>query len=111
MWTMFKRCEGVIVSVGGQIPNNLALPLHKRGVRILGTSALMIDNAENRPVFSAICDTLSIRQPEWRSLTKLVRTFTHSLTHLQDMRWACREYCYVEIHYLLRVAQYNPSPG
>ncbi|XP_046552995.1 carbamoyl-phosphate synthase [ammonia], mitochondrial-like [Haliotis rubra] len=66
-----ERCEGVVVSVGGQIPNNLALPLHKRGVRILGTSALMIDNAENRPVFSAICDTLGIRQPEWRSLTKL----------------------------------------
>ncbi len=43
-----KECDGTIISVGGQIPNNLALPLHEQGVKILGTSPLMIDAAEER---------------------------------------------------------------
>ncbi|KAK7113318.1 hypothetical protein V1264_012626 [Littorina saxatilis] len=64
-----ENCEGAIVSVGGQIPNNLALPLHKHGVPILGTSPVQIDNAENRSVFSAICDQLDIKQPEWRAVS------------------------------------------
>jgi carbamoyl-phosphate synthase large subunit len=58
--------------VGGQIPNNLALPLHQHGVPVLGTSPLQIDRAENRSIFSAICDQLSIKQPEWRAVTSLV---------------------------------------
>ncbi|XP_059172198.1 carbamoyl-phosphate synthase [ammonia], mitochondrial-like [Physella acuta] len=62
---------GTIVSVGGQIPNNLALPLYKNGVKILGTSPKMIDNAENRSVFSAICDELKIKQPQWRALSSI----------------------------------------
>lgn len=66
-----ERCEGTIISVGGQIPNNLALPLHNHGVPVLGTSPVQIDNAENRAVFSAICDKLQIRQPEWRAVTTL----------------------------------------
>ena len=60
------------MSVGGQIPNNLALPLHHNGVPILGTSPVQIDNAENRSVFSAICDQLNIRQPEWRAVSTVV---------------------------------------
>lgn len=63
--------EGVIVSVGGQIPNNLAIKLDKLGVHILGTSPKQIDNAESRHKFSAILDELEIDQPEWNELTNL----------------------------------------
>ncbi|KAK0067220.1 carbamoyl-phosphate synthase [ammonia] mitochondrial [Biomphalaria pfeifferi] len=66
-----EKCRGTIVSVGGQIPNNLALPLYKNGVTILGTSPKMIDQAENRSIFSAICDELNIKQPEWRALSSV----------------------------------------
>ncbi|GFO26739.1 carbamoyl-phosphate synthase [ammonia], mitochondrial-like [Plakobranchus ocellatus] len=66
-----ESCKGAIVSVGGQIPNNLALPLYRNGVKVLGTNPKMIDCAENRSVFSAICDDLKIRQPEWRALSSI----------------------------------------
>ena len=74
--TVMDICElenpyGVIVSVGGQIPNNLALPLMKSGIRILGTSALDIDRAEDRNKFSKIVDKLGIDQPRWRELTTM----------------------------------------
>ncbi|TEU00115.1 MAG: carbamoyl-phosphate synthase large subunit, partial [Candidatus Stahlbacteria bacterium] len=62
---------GIIISMGGQIPNNLALPLHKAGVSILGTSPHAIDQAEDRYKFSGLLDTLGIDQPEWRELTNL----------------------------------------
>ena len=62
---------GVIVSVGGQIPNNLALPLMKNGINILGTSALDIDRAEDRNKFSSIVDKLGIDQPKWKELTTM----------------------------------------
>ncbi len=61
--------KGVIVSMGGQIPNNLAIKLHKRNVPILGTSAVSIDRAENRHKFSAMLDQLGIDQPRWKELT------------------------------------------
>lgn len=61
--------KGVIVSVGGQIPNNLAMKLHRRGVPVLGTSPVNIDRAENRDKFSAMLDKLGIDQPAWRALT------------------------------------------
>ena len=61
--------RGVIVSVGGQIPNNLAMKLHRRHVPILGTSPVSIDRAENRHKFSAMLDRLGIDQPRWRELT------------------------------------------
>ncbi len=60
---------GVIVSVGGQIPNNLALKLSKAGVKLLGTSGESIDQAEDRAKFSALLDKLGIPQPEWRDLS------------------------------------------
>ena len=63
--------HGVIVSTGGQIPNNLALKLDAQGVNILGTSAKSIDNAEDRNKFSAMCDRLGIDQPRWRELTSM----------------------------------------
>ncbi|MFQ7268439.1 MAG: carbamoyl-phosphate synthase (glutamine-hydrolyzing) large subunit [Paraprevotella clara] len=62
---------GVIVSVGGQIPNNLAMKLHRQSVHILGTSPVSIDRAENRNKFSAMLDRLGIDQPAWQELTSL----------------------------------------
>ena len=63
--------RGVIVSVGGQIPNNLAMKLHRQGVPVLGTSPVDIDRAENRDKFSAMLDKLGIDQPAWRALTSM----------------------------------------
>lgn len=62
---------GFIVSVGGQIPNNLAMRLHKKEIPILGTSPKNIDRAEDRHKFSSMLDTLDIDQPRWRELTSL----------------------------------------
>ncbi|RLI05573.1 carbamoyl phosphate synthase large subunit, partial [Candidatus Bathyarchaeota archaeon] len=62
---------GVIVSVGGQIPNNLALKLSQAGVKLLGTSSKSIDLAEDRSKFSALLDQLGIPQPEWSKLTTI----------------------------------------
>ena len=64
-----EQPHGVILSVGGQIPNNLATRLDDAGVNILGTSAESIDNAEDRHKFSAMLDRLGIDQPRWRELT------------------------------------------
>jgi carbamoyl-phosphate synthase large subunit len=60
---------GVVVSMGGQLPNNLAIRLHRAGVRILGTSAESIDMAEDRHKFSALLDKLGIDQPPWEHVT------------------------------------------
>jgi len=65
----FEKPKGVVISTGGQIPNNLALPLHSRGVRILGTSPKNIDRAEDRHTFSKLLDRLQIDQPAWVELT------------------------------------------
>ena len=62
---------GVIVSVGGQIPNNLAMKLYRQSVPILGTSPVSIDRAENRHKFSAMLDQLGIDQPAWKELTSI----------------------------------------
>ena len=66
-----ENAEGIIVSMGGQIPNNLAMKLHRAGVKILGTSPEQIDNAENRHKFSQILDDIDVDQPEWKELTDL----------------------------------------
>ncbi len=66
-----EQPRGTIVSVGGQIPNNLAMKLHRQGVPVLGTSPVDIDRAENRDKFSAMLDKLGIDQPAWRALTSL----------------------------------------
>ncbi|MDO5489542.1 MAG: carbamoyl-phosphate synthase (glutamine-hydrolyzing) large subunit [Bacteroidaceae bacterium] len=66
-----EQPRGVIVSVGGQIPNNLAMKLYRQGVPILGTSPISIDRAENRNKFSAMLDQLGIDQPEWSALTSM----------------------------------------
>ncbi len=63
--------HGVILSVGGQIPNNLAVRLDQSGVNILGTGAKSIDNAEDRHKFSSMLDRLGIDQPRWKELTTL----------------------------------------
>lgn len=63
--------EGIVLSMGGQIPNNIAMALHRRKARILGTSPEMIDNAENRHKFSRMLDNIHVNQPEWRELTSI----------------------------------------
>lgn len=68
--------KGVVISVGGQIPNNLAMRLHKQKVPILGTSPEDIDRAENRQKFSSLLDELSIDQPRWSELTSIDDIFS-----------------------------------
>ena len=66
-----EKSQGIVVSVGGQIPNNLALPLHKAGVKIMGTCPTMIDKAEDREKFSRIIDELGLQQAEWKELNDM----------------------------------------
>ncbi|KAJ3103495.1 hypothetical protein HDU97_010078 [Phlyctochytrium planicorne] len=66
-----ERADGVIVSMGGQTPNNISLPLHRENVKILGTSPEMIDNAENRYKFSRMLDKIDVDQPQWKELTSI----------------------------------------
>jgi len=68
--------KGVVLSMGGQIPNNLAMKLHRQNVPILGTSPLNIDRAEDRKKFSSLCDTLGIDQPRWSELTTIEDIYT-----------------------------------
>lgn len=70
-----NRITGVVVSTGGQVPNNLALKLYKIGVRILGTDAKNIDRAEDRNKFSAMLDSLEIDQPKWKELARIDDVF------------------------------------
>jgi len=75
--------EGIIISMGGQTPNNLALKLHNYGVRILGTSPIQIDNAESRHKFSKILDGIGVDQPEWKELTNIeeAKTFADKVKY------------------------------
>uniref|UniRef100_A0A8C7MKP9 Carbamoyl-phosphate synthase 1 n=1 Tax=Oncorhynchus kisutch TaxID=8019 RepID=A0A8C7MKP9_ONCKI len=73
--TQQEGCTGSIVSVGGQIPNNLAMPLHLNGVKILGTNPQQIDRAEERSVFSTILDELGVAQAPWKALSSLEDAF------------------------------------
>jgi carbamoyl-phosphate synthase large subunit len=66
-----ERALGVIVAMGGQTPNNLALRLHRAGLKVLGTPPEMIDQAEDRRAFSALLDRLEINQPVWNQLTSV----------------------------------------
>ncbi len=66
-----ERPLGVVLSMGGQIPNNLAMRLSSQNVAILGTSSKSIDNAEDRHKFSLLCDTLKIDQPKWKELSSI----------------------------------------
>ena len=66
-----ERPIGIIISMGGQIPNNLALPLYYQGVPILGTNPLNIDKAEDRHKFSQLLDKLKVAQPEWEELSSI----------------------------------------
>lgn len=66
-----EKPDGMVVSMGGQIPNNLALKLSNEGVKIMGTSVKDIDRAESRDKFSALLDSLKVDQPEWKAFTKI----------------------------------------
>ncbi|MBD3300304.1 MAG: carbamoyl-phosphate synthase large subunit, partial [Candidatus Moranbacteria bacterium] len=70
IWDL-EKANGVVVSVGGQIPNNLALPLYRQNVKIFGTNPENIDRAEDRHKFSSMLDSLGIKQPKWQELTNI----------------------------------------
>ncbi|MBN1494684.1 carbamoyl-phosphate synthase (glutamine-hydrolyzing) large subunit [Candidatus Peregrinibacteria bacterium] len=78
-----EKPYGVIVSTGGQIPNNIAVKLHMAGVKILGTNPADIDRAENRHKFSAMLDKLEVEQPKWKELTKAAK----ALQFARDVRF------------------------
>mmetsp|Transcript_10926 Transcript_10926/g.15524 ORF Transcript_10926/g.15524 Transcript_10926/m.15524 type:complete len:1494 (+) Transcript_10926:105-4586(+) len=67
----WEESGGIVISVGGQIPQNIALPLHTAGANILGTHPDDIDRAEDRDKFSAMLDSIGVDQPEWSSLTSI----------------------------------------
>ncbi len=67
----FESSTGVIISMGGQTSNNIAIPLHRQNVKILGTSPEMIDSAENRYKFSRMLDRIGVDQPAWKELTSI----------------------------------------
>merc|ERR1711953_975741 len=73
--TDLEQPDGTVISVGGQLPNNLAMGLHQHGVKILGTSVEAIDACENRYKFSKLCDSLRIDQPEWSEFTTIEEAF------------------------------------
>ncbi len=77
----YEKPKGIILSVGGQIANNLAMPLHQAGYAILGTTAASIDQAENRQKFSSLLNKLGIDQPPWQEVTTLenARTFANKM--------------------------------
>jgi carbamoyl-phosphate synthase large subunit len=77
--------HGVILSVGGQIPNNLAMRLDEQKVPILGTQAQYIDNAEDRQKFSSMCDRIGVEQPAWKELSTKWTT--------SSRRWASPSWC------------------
>ncbi len=66
---------GILLAMGGQIPNKLAMPCYEAGMRVLGTSPQDIDRAENRHIFSALLEKINIPQPDWKELTSLDETF------------------------------------
>ncbi|XP_038604749.1 carbamoyl-phosphate synthase [ammonia], mitochondrial [Tachyglossus aculeatus] len=80
-----EACSGCIISVGGQIPNNLAVPLYKNSVNIMGTSPLQIDRAEDRSIFSAVLDELKIEQAPW----KAVNTLKEALEFAKSVGYPC----------------------
>ncbi|MEM2970046.1 MAG: carbamoyl-phosphate synthase (glutamine-hydrolyzing) large subunit, partial [Candidatus Bathyarchaeia archaeon] len=97
-----EKPMGIIGSVGGQIPNNLALKLSKAGVNLLGTSSECIDLAEDRSKFSALLDQLGIPQPKWSKLTTIeeAETFAEEIGYPVLVRPS-----YVLSGYAMRIAQ------
>lgn len=78
-----EKSSGVIISMGGQTPNNIALPLHREKVEVLGTSPEMIDTAENRWKFSRMLDRIEVDQPAWKELTSIeeAKVFCDKVTY------------------------------
>jgi carbamoyl-phosphate synthase/aspartate carbamoyltransferase len=94
-----ENSSGVLGAMGGQTPNNIALPLHRAGVKVLGTSPEMIDNAENRYKFSRMLDRIEVDQPTWKELT--------SFTEAQDFCNAVSYPVLVRPSYVLSGAAMN----
>lgn len=94
-----ERSSGIVVSMGGQLANNIAMALHRQAARILGTTPEMIDSAENRYKFSRMCDKIGVDQPQWKELSSI-----------PDAKEFCREVGYpvlVRPSYVLSGAAMN----
>ncbi|RDL30326.1 Carbamoyl-phosphate synth [Venustampulla echinocandica] len=78
-----ESSSGVMIAMGGQTPNNIALPLHRLNVKVLGTSPEMIDSAENRYKFSRMLDQIGVDQPTWKELTSFeeAKDFCNAVTY------------------------------
>jgi len=76
---------GIILAMGGQIPNNISMSLHKQNVKVIGTTPEMIDNAENRYKFSRLLDTININQPKWKELISI----EESINFCEDVGYPC----------------------
>lgn len=78
-----EQANGILAAMGGQLPNNIALPLHRAGVKVLGTSPEMIDGAENRYKFSRMLDRIGVDQPTWKELTSFdeAKDFCNRVTY------------------------------
>lgn len=81
----FENPEGIILSMGGQLPNNIAMDLHRHQARILGTSPESVDSAENRFKFSRLLDRKGILQPRWKELTNL----TSAIEFCEEVGYPC----------------------
>uniref|UniRef100_A0A8K9URF7 Carbamoyl-phosphate synthetase 2, aspartate transcarbamylase, and dihydroorotase n=1 Tax=Oncorhynchus mykiss TaxID=8022 RepID=A0A8K9URF7_ONCMY len=81
--------EGVILSMGGQLPNNIAMSLHRQQCRILGTSPEFIDSAENRFKFSRMLDTIGISQPLWKELTEIEVSTEQAMKFCETAGYPC----------------------
>lgn len=94
-----EKPKGVILAMGGQLPNNIAMALHRNGVKIYGTEPTQIDNAENRYKFSRLLDSIRVNQPKWKELTSI-----------EEAKKFCRQVkypCLVRPSYVLSGAAMN----
>jgi carbamoyl-phosphate synthase/aspartate carbamoyltransferase/dihydroorotase len=80
-----ENSEGIIISMGGQLPNNIAMGLYEQKINILGTSPISIDNCENRSKYSAMLDRLGIEQPQWSSFTD----FKSAQKFCENIKYPC----------------------
>jgi carbamoyl-phosphate synthase large subunit len=74
-----EQASGCVVSVGGQLPQNIALELQSQGVRVLGTNPVMLDRCEDREKFSSVMDNIGVDQPAWKTLTSNDDAFAFAL--------------------------------
>jgi len=122
VYDVYKKMNplGVIISFGGQVPNNIAMKIHKMGVRVFGTAPENIDKAENRKKFSDLLDSLGVDQPIWKELTSIdeAKKFAHEYGYpvlirpsyvLSGSAMAVASNDDEMVHYLSRAVKISPE--